>query len=66
MVARILEDFEPVLDTLSLQAFMDGRFDVFLGDTPVYRAPEHRYRVPDYDEDIKPALQRLGGKQAVK
>ncbi|MGH2448222.1 MAG: hypothetical protein ACRDFS_06420 [Chloroflexota bacterium] len=59
MAARIIQDYEPVLESLCLGSHQDGRFDVFLGDDPIYRAPEHQYRLPDYDEDIRPVLEKV-------
>lgn len=57
-----MRDFEPEVEALSLRAYVDGRFDVFVDGQPMYLAPQHQYRLPDYDEDIRPAVEHLRAK----
>jgi predicted Rdx family selenoprotein len=55
LVADVVRDFEPDLDSLMLRPFDDGRFKVFLNGVILYDH-ERTGKFPKYDQDIKPKL----------
>ncbi|HCG03111.1 MAG TPA: hypothetical protein DEV93_21550 [Chloroflexi bacterium] len=55
LVADVMRDFEPDLDSLTLRPFDDGRFIVYRNGKVLFDK-EKSGKFPKYDQDIKPKL----------
>ena len=55
MEAKIINEYEPDLDALTIRMFDDGRFKVFV-DGQVIFDKDRTGSFPDYETEIKPRL----------